>query len=144
MVQPGDVAPDFTLRSTTGLWERAMRTERETDRNAGEQKMEVVIYKFTGWQGLFKIPEAWCRECDLLVRATQRALEQTGIRDSARFVIRPWFLWFWKPLRRGAWRAPILTINGRVVSQGIVPPVERIVEEMRREARERAQSCGQG
>ena len=78
------------------------------------------MYKFTGWQGLFKIPESWCRECDLLVRATEHAIKASG-RD-VEFKVKPWFLWFWRPLLRfGAWKAPILVVGGTMVSQGIVP-----------------------
>lgn len=85
------------------------------------------MYKFTGKQGLIKIPESWCRECDLLVRATERAIEASG--EKVDFVIRPWFLWFWKPLfQLRAWHAPILEINGRLISQGIVPEDATIIE----------------
>ncbi len=97
-----------------------------------KQTPVATIYKFTGWQGLFKIPESWCRECDLLVRATERAIEASG-QDFA-LQIRPWFLWFWKPLLSfGAWRAPILVVGRRLVSQGIVPEDAEIVEAIRAE-----------
>ncbi|MCH8274900.1 MAG: hypothetical protein IH851_08920 [Armatimonadetes bacterium] len=95
--------------------------------------IELIVYRFAGWQGLFKIPERWCPECDLLIRASQKAIEQSGAPDRVKLIVRPWFLWFWKPLLRGAWHAPILTVSGRVVSQGIVPPVEKIAGEIEKE-----------
>ena len=89
--------------------------------------MQVTIYKFTGWQGFFKIPESWCRECDLLVRATERVAATCGAEMTLD--VKPWFLWFWKPLFRfGAWKAPILVVDGRVVSQGVVPDDGKIAE----------------
>ena len=95
--------------------------------------MEIVIYKFTGWQWLFKIPESWCRECDLLVRATEKAMTSAGGNPDS-LIILPWFLWFWKPLAHGGFHPPILTINGRIISQGIVPSVEEITSAIRCES----------
>lgn len=87
----------------------------------------MTIYRFTGWQGFFKIPESWCRECDLLVRATERVAE-TSATDMT-LDVKPWFLWFWKPLFRfGAWKAPILVVDGEMVSQGIVPEDGKIAD----------------
>jgi hypothetical protein len=98
--------------------------------------IKLTIYRFTGWQGLFKIPESWCLECDLLVRATQQAIQAAYAEESAELTIRPWFPWFWRPLLwNRAWHAPILTVNGRLVSAGIVPPVEEIAEAIRKEGR---------
>lgn len=95
-------------------------------------KVQVVVYRFTGRQGLFKVPEGWCRECDLLIRSTERAIRSAKAEDKAELRVRPWFLWFWKPLLRNrAWHAPILTVNGRLVSQGIVPPVEDLATAIR-------------
>lgn len=95
--------------------------------------VRIVIYRFTGWQGFFRIPESWCRECDLLVRAAQRAIEASD--PGIVIEVKPWFLWFWKPLlRHGAWKAPILIVDGRLVSQGIVPPdaeIEKAIQKAR-------------
>lgn len=99
-------------------------------------KINLTLYRFTGWQGLFRIPESWCQECDLLVRATRQAMHSAGGEPSAELTIKPWFLWFWKPLLwNRAWHAPILTANGRLVSEGIVPPVEEIVAAIREAGR---------
>ncbi|MBI3109842.1 hypothetical protein HYZ06_02260 [Candidatus Daviesbacteria bacterium] len=54
-----------------------------------------------------------------LVKNTVRDL---GIEDKTKLTIRPWLPWFWQPLLINfAWHAPILTINGKLISQGIVP-----------------------
>ncbi|MGC8667221.1 MAG: hypothetical protein ACP5VE_03765 [Chthonomonadales bacterium] len=94
--------------------------------------VEVVVYRFSGWQGLFKIPHTWCPECDLLIRAVERAIAGTAPGTQVRFVVQPWFFWFWKPLLKGAWHPPILIINGTVVSQGVVPPTEAIEGALKR------------
>lgn len=102
-------------------------TEASRQRSEG-RAVEIVIYRFTGWQGLFKIPNSWCRECDLLLRATERAVRAAKAERWTRIIVRPWFLWFWKPLiLNGACHAPILTVNGHLVSQGVVPAESAIV-----------------
>ncbi len=96
--------------------------------------IRVVLYKYTGPQGLFTIPESWCRECDLLVRATERAIAESGLEVDFR--IRPWFLWMAVPfLRHFGWHAPILVVGGRMVSQGIVAKESAILEALQRAAR---------
>jgi len=87
---------------------------------ANPGKMRVTIYRFTGKQGFFTIPERYCEECDLTIAATRDVLQEL---NESRFelVIKPWFLYFWEPLWRGGWHAPIVTIDGRIFSQGIVP-----------------------
>lgn len=83
---------------------------------------EITIYRFTGSQGFFSIPKAWCEECDLLVAIVKKTVAQLGIEDKTKLEVKPWFLWFWQPiLTHFAWHAPILVINGKLVSQGIVP-----------------------
>jgi len=87
--------------------------------------IKVIIYKYTGPQGLFTIPESWCEECDLLVRAVKGEIEESGAK--AELTIRPWFLWMAVPFfRHFGWHAPILVVNGRMVSQGIVAKREDI------------------
>lgn len=99
----------------------------DSGRPAKWRKVRVIIYCFTGWQGLFKVPESWCRECDLLIRAAQKAIRESEHSERIELLMRPCFLWMWKPLlTHRAWHAPILTVNGQLVSQGVVPIASEI------------------
>lgn len=90
--------------------------------------INVTIYRFTGKQGFFSIPKKWCEECDLLVALTKSTIREQGLENQAKLTIKPWWLWFWQPLLSYlAWHAPILIINGKLVSQGIVPPKKALV-----------------
>jgi hypothetical protein len=80
----------------------------------------IVVYRITGRQGLIDIPHRYCEECDLTVRLVQGVLDEIG-ESNVHLDVKPWLLYFWKPILRGGWHAPILTINGRIFSQGIVP-----------------------
>ena len=88
---------------------------------------KIIIYRFAGRQGLFTIPNEWCVECDLLISLVEDVLSSKGLESSTTLTIRPWFLWFWLPfLRYGKFHAPILIINGKFISGGIVPAREKI------------------
>ncbi len=91
------------------------------------RQIEVAVYPVTGRQGIFEIPHHYCEECDLTISVTRRVVDEL---DDPRvtLVIRPWLLWFWKPLIRGGWHAPIVTVNGRIVSQGVVPSRDAILQ----------------
>jgi len=89
----------------------------------------IIIYRFSGRQGFFSVPEKWCEECDLLINLVKSILKEKGLEKSTELVIRPWFLWFWLPLLKyGTLHAPILVVNGKVISKGIVPKKEDVLK----------------
>ena len=98
---------------------------------AAHDKVDIVIYRITGPQGLVDIPHRYCEECDLTVRLVQSLLEELGDPNIC-LDVKPWMLYFWKPIWRGGWHAPILTLNGRVFSQGIVPEREALRDAIRK------------
>ena len=83
----------------------------------------VTVYPMTGRQLFFRVPHAICEECDLTVRLVQRVaadLPHVEVR------IKPWFNNLFDALRRGGWHPPVVTVNGRITTQGIVPDEERL------------------
>ena len=96
------------------------------------KKVQITIYRFSDKQGLFTIPKDWCLECDLLVDMVQDVVKELGVEEKVDLKIRPWFLWAWLPFfRYFAWHAPILVINGKLISQGIVPERQRVAGELK-------------
>ena len=89
------------------------------------QPVEVTVYRITGQQGIIKVPHRYCEECDLTVQLVQRVINELD-NPGVTLTVRPWMLWFWKPLLRGGWHAPIVTVNGRIVSQGVVPTADAV------------------
>ncbi len=81
--------------------------------------MAVVASVVFGWILLLAVTFA--------VQVTQGVLDE--LDDPAiRLDVKPWMLNFWKPILRGGWHAPILTIDGRVFSQGVIPQREALWE----------------
>ncbi len=93
--------------------------------NQAAQPVDVTVYRITGRQGIIEVPHRYCEECDLTVQLVQHVINDIGV-GTARLTVRPWMLWFWRPILRGGWHAPIVTVNGRVVSQGVVPAADAI------------------
>ena len=78
----------------------------------------VTVYPMTGRQLFLDVPHSVCEECDLTVRLVQRVasdLPHVEVR------IRPWFNHVFDALRRGGWHPPVVTIDGRITTQGVVP-----------------------
>lgn len=102
--------------------------------------VEVRVYKFTGRQGLFTIPEAWCRECDLFVRAVDQAAEASDAPVEVDVV--PWVTHLFGALRYGGYHPPVLVVDGERIAQGEdVPTVERVVDAIEQAAERRRGSA---
>jgi hypothetical protein len=93
----------------------------------------ITVYPITGRQlGPVKIPSALCEECDLTLRAVHRVAEEP--RDSEiRVEVKPWLRHALDALRRGGWHPPVVTVDGRVFSQGVVPDVAALKERLERQ-----------
>jgi hypothetical protein len=85
----------------------------------------VTVYRITGRQGPINIPHRFCEECDLTIHVVQQVIADLD-EPHVAMTVRPWLLWFWKPLLRGGWHAPIVTVNHRIISQGVVPSPETV------------------
>lgn len=83
---------------------------------------QVVVYRVTGKQLFFTVPDRICEECDLTVAAVRRVMEAQGGEEAGlRLTIKAWLEALPEALWRGGWHPPVVTINGKVVSQGVVP-----------------------
>ena len=81
-------------------------------------KRQVTVYPIAGRQLFFRVPDSWCEECDLTVRMVSRVAGELG---HVELSIKPWINHIFDALRRGGWHAPVVTIDGKVFTQGVVP-----------------------
>lgn len=79
---------------------------------------EVTVYPIAGPQLFFRIPDSFCRECDMTLHLVERVAEDFA---DVRVTVKPWLNHLVEALWRGGWHAPVVTIDGRVFSQGVVP-----------------------
>ena len=91
----------------------------------------ITIYPITGRQwGPLRIPHRWCEECNLTIRLVRQVVGELG-REDVRVEVKPWIRHLFDALRRGGWHAPVVTIDGKVFSQGIVPDAAALRERLR-------------
>lgn len=85
--------------------------------NDAKQPVRITLFKWGGHWGPFKV-NIPCGEC---------ALTRDVIRDTFKVELkgipveldeREWLTEWWKPLPKGGWHAPIVIVEGRLVSQG--------------------------
>jgi glutaredoxin len=81
------------------------------------EPVRVTLFRWAGAWGPFKV-KIPCAECALTkdVLADTFATELAGV--PVELDVREWLTEWWKPLRRGGWHAPIVMVDGRLVSQG--------------------------
>ncbi len=82
-----------------------------------ERAVRVTLYRWAGSWGPFKI-KIPCGECALTkdVILDTLAKELAGI--PVNLDIQEWLSNWWRPLARSGWHAPIVMVEGRVISQG--------------------------
>lgn len=98
--------------------------------------VSVVVYRITGKQLFFTVPHRVCEECDLTVATAKKAVENAG-PEVAGLTVKPWLNSIIEALLRGGWHPPVVTVDGRVVSQGMVPATS-VIEGAIRSARRAA------
>ena len=81
------------------------------------EPVNVVLYRWAGSWGPFKVSIP-CGECSLTLDVINDtfATELEGV--PVDLIVRDWLTEWWKPLPKGGWHAPIVMVEGRVVSQG--------------------------
>lgn len=121
---PGQII-DFLRANDIEVRERGkgMPPPASDQSRSGNGPTVVTVYPITGKQLFFRVPESWCRECDLAVRAVERVIDG---RDDVELRIKPWWNHLFDALRRGGWHAPVVTIDGKVFSHGVVPDEEQL------------------
>jgi len=94
------------------------------------KKVNVVIYKMTGKQLFFNVPESMCEECDLSVERVKSVAKKIN-GNKINIEVEPWFNHMMKVLLKGGWHPPVVTVNGKIFSQGIVPDAQKLESVMR-------------
>lgn len=86
-------------------------------------KVKVTIYRFTGRQLFFTVPERYCEECDLTIRLVKQIAFELD-EDKVEVVVKPWFNYLLEALFKGGWHPPVVMVDGKRVSQGVIPDAE--------------------
>lgn len=83
-----------------------------------EDPVRITVYRWAGAWGPFKVSIP-CGECALTGDVIGDTLEQELAGIEVELETRDWLSEWWRPLRAGGWHAPIVMVDGRVISQGL-------------------------
>jgi len=86
----------------------------------------VTIYVVTGRHGILKIPESFCKECNMFFHAAEEASQDLDFDVDIR--VRSWWTSFLIPLIKGGYHAPIMMVDGSVLAQGYDVPSPDMVK----------------
>ena len=97
-------------------------------RSSGETAdLTITVYIVTGKHGKIRIPESFCRECNLFVRAADLAAEQVDADVKVRVV--SWWTHILSALRYGGYHAPVMVVGRTRLCQGYdVPTTCEVLE----------------
>ena len=79
--------------------------------------VKVTLYRWGGQWGPFKVSIP-CGECSLTRDVISDTFETELAGVPVAFETVDWLSNWWKPLPKGGWHAPIVTVEGRIISQG--------------------------
>jgi glutaredoxin len=79
--------------------------------------VNITLFRWEGSWGPFKI-KIPCGECSLTKDIILDTMENELNDIPVQLDIRPWLDEWWKPLARGGWHAPIVLVDGKIISQG--------------------------
>jgi hypothetical protein len=102
-------------------------------------EVKVTLYTLTGRQlYFFQVNPAYCRECDMTVHVVEKALSQmNGV--NVRFEVKPWLTYAASSIFRGGYHPPVLIVDTKLVSQGVVPKTDEVKHAVLRTWEERTQ-----
>ena len=81
------------------------------------EPIEITLFRWAGKWGPFRV-NIPCGECTLTKDVILDTMETELEGIPVTLDIREWLTEWWKPLLNGGWHAPIVMVDGRVVSQG--------------------------
>ncbi len=85
--------------------------------NQDANQVNITVFRWAGAWGPFKV-KIPCGECTLSVDIIRDTIENELADISIKLDIKEWLSEWWKPLVKGGWHAPIIMVDGRLISQG--------------------------
>ncbi len=79
--------------------------------------VNITVFRWAGAWGPFKV-NIPCGECALTKDIIQDCIDTDLTGIDVELDMRDWLTEWWKPLPKGGWHAPIVLVNGRIISQG--------------------------
>lgn len=79
--------------------------------------VNITVFRWAGAWGPFKV-NIPCGECALTHDIIQDCIATDLAGIEVELDLRDWLTEWWRPLPKGGWHAPIVLVNGKIISQG--------------------------
>ncbi len=79
--------------------------------------IKITVFRWAGAWGPFRVTIP-CGECSLTKDVIADTIQHELDGISVELETRDWLSEWWKPLVKGGWHAPIVMVEGKVISQG--------------------------
>lgn len=89
----------------------------------------IYNYKWEGKWGPFKI-KTECGECNLSTGILKALVKDKYKGKPVTLEIKPWLNNWWRVIWRGAWHAPIIMVNNKIITQGKVVDRKKVIEQV--------------
>ena len=83
-----------------------------------KESVKITVFRWAGAWGPFRV-RIPCGECALTGDIIQDCLTNELAGLEVEVETHDWLSEWWRPLLRGGWHAPIVLVDGKVVSQGL-------------------------
>lgn len=124
---------DANGTSSNGVLQADLWPSFGTGSGSSTESVDVEVYVVTGLHGGLRIPESFCRECHLFVRAAETAAERVDVPVDVH--VYSWWTRFLGALRYGGYHPPVMVVGGTKLCQGeVVPSTEDVVGGIERAA----------
>ena len=81
------------------------------------EPVTITLFRWAGQWGPWKV-NIPCGECALTLDVIKDTMATELAQVPAVLDLREWLTEWWKPLPKGGWHAPIVLVDGKLVSQG--------------------------
>lgn len=79
----------------------------------------ITMYRWAGRKFGITI-KSECKECDINTAILKDMKEKEFANTDVAIEIKPWLTHVWESLRKGGWHAPVIMLEDRIFTQGIV------------------------
>lgn len=83
------------------------------------RKVTITMYRWSGKKYGISIKNE-CKECEINTAMLEDMKQKEFHGKPVTIEIKPWLTHLWESLSYGGWHAPVMVVNGKLVSQGVV------------------------
>lgn len=117
---------------STGTPSADLWPSKNTAEETSDDAVQITVYIVSGHHGFITVPESFCRECHLFVKAADTAAEKSEVPVDVQVV--SWWTRFPWALRHGGFHPPVMVVGGDRLAQGYNVPTPNEVHEAIRES----------